>query len=68
MTLSTNKLLSVFNVVLVTFFVYIIFTGDADSLCDENCTANFDSSRRLCWGPGSDLCQKSTYLYAHRLQ
>jgi len=27
--------------------------------CNDSCVDRFNSSRRLCWGPGANLCQKS---------
>ena len=39
--------------------VFNTVVGDTATPCDVACTANFDSSRRLCWGPGPNLCQKS---------
>jgi len=44
--------------------IFNIVLGDAENPCDEACSANFDSSRRLCWGPGPKLCQKSKYNFS----
>jgi len=44
--------------------VFKTVSGDTSNLCSENCTANFDTSRRLCWGQGPNLCQKSKYTFS----
>jgi len=42
-------------------FLFTVVVGGDETQCDVACTANFNSSRRLCWGPGPNLCQQSKH-------